>query len=210
MRTLLAFLLLCATAIAQPAEKPDDASKYWLTVYTHADWAKRPDEKQLIDNITSEPVKGIAAKHRFNHITTGMKVYGERYADSYPEELLPVIVRQRPDGGYVYKASGQNIPSTSQGLYDEMKMYAKLTPSEDQPLLQQEPIDTPQDTKKPILPWRQPEEPQDDLPDSVSIFGGTPIRDSLGLGATFMMLTAVTAFLCVILVVMAAVLRILK
>ncbi len=211
MRTLIAFLLLAAVCSAQPAKPPQDAASYYLTVITHADWAKRPGEKALIENITREPMLGVAKAHRFNHYTTGKAIYKERYEQYFPEDALPVVIRQKPDGGYVYKASGRNIPTSSKALYDEMKFYAQLTPSEGQNSVQQEPVDqTDEDNSE--RPWNRPINIDEDvLPDSVSIFGGgTPLRDSLGFSAQIMSLVAACGFLLLMSLVAALALKVLK
>lgn len=188
MRTLLAFLLLSTACLAQPAQQPDDADKYWFCVFTHADWAKRPDEKALIENLQKEPLLGLIQKHRFRHYTTGQKIYQERYAEYFPEDTFPVVVRQKPDGGYVYKASGSAVPGTSKGLLDEIRFFAQLTPSEGQDSVQQDSVDT-EDEYDSDRPFDQPNNLDDALPDSVTIFGGgTPLRDSMGLSVQILVL----------------------
>jgi hypothetical protein len=212
MRTLLAFVLLASTCFAQPAKQPDDAKKYWLTVITHADWAKRPNEKALIENLQKEPFLSVARTHRFNHYTTAKKIYAERYEPSYPEESLPVVIRQRPDGGYVYKASGQNVPTSAESLLDEMKFYANLTPSEGQTSVTREPVDTEDEEEDSERPWKRPNIIDEDaLPDSVAIFGGgTPIRDSLGFSAQILTLVAVCGFLLLMSLVAVMALKVMK
>mgnify|MGYP000473453900 CR=1 FL=1 len=196
---ILAILALCAfssTGWGQ-ASLPDDARKTYITVFTHEDWAKRPDEAQLIANLNSEPMKSVALKTHFNHYTPSVKMYQERWASIYPPETLPVIVFQNPDGAYIYKASQGNIPHSSADIREAMQYYFKLIPGnsrEPEPIQQEE---EPEGRKRPF--HRDPIV-DEEFPDSAEIFGGkTPIRDGIAGGVFTLQIVFAMAFLLAVL-----------
>lgn len=185
-------VILCGLTARSQEPIPKDADKYYITVFTHADWAKRPEEKALIEAIRSEPLRSTVLAHRFNHYTTNMGIYKSRWADKFPEEVLPVIIRQKPDGGYVYKASGQNIPSGARAILNDMKLYNQLIPGDHDsadelaPAKQDEFDPEAEEDGGSRRPFIRPRD--EEYPDSADIVGrDTPIRDTLASAA--MMLT---------------------
>ena len=175
-------MLLCSLLPAQEQNQKNDGGKPYLTIITHADWSKRPDEKELVESISSQPTLGVAKQCHFNHYTTSSDMYKHRWASIYPEDSLPVIVFQNPQGGYWYKASNQNIPRGSQNLYDEIVRYTNKTPVDHRP----QPQATDSEDRPRILP-RRPKD--DDNPDSSDMWAGgnAPIRETLSNGMMIML-----------------------
>lgn len=191
-------LLIAPSLIAQEQQQVNDSSKPYFTIITHADWAKRPLEKELVDAVTSQPTLGISRQCHFNHYTVDSDMYKHRWSTIYPESSLPAVVFQNPGGGYWYKASGQNVPRGSNNLFGEIEKYAKLVPQEMQPKPQEA------DERPKILPWRRPDRQPDNNPDQGftpdSDWAGikTPIRDTLSSAAMLMIGVVLIAFLLAI------------
>lgn len=198
MRPLTLLLILATSSIlAQEKPRVNDKDKPYLTVITHADWEKRPDEKRLIENCKIEPTVSMALLCHCNHYTTASAMYQERWANVFPESSLPVIVFQRPDGGSWYKASGGNIPASSRSLLQDIVYYTTLAPESEQPVAVQPPAEDDTEDRPGWRPLRDRRNPEDS-DDSLELFGKTPIRDSLAGGATIMVAgVALAAFLAI-------------
>lgn len=199
MQKLLALLLLITAIPCLAQEKPrvNDKDKPYLTVITHADWEKRPEEKRLIENLKSEPTLSVALLCHCNHYTSASAIYKERWVGIFPESSLPVVIFQRPDGGSWYKASQGNIPTTSRGILQDLTYYTMLAPDSQQPVAV-EPVQEDDTEDRPG--WRPFKDRRDqDNDDSYEMFGGkTPLRDSLAGGATiFIGGVAIAAFLAI-------------
>jgi hypothetical protein len=175
-------LLFAAAMPAQEQAQKNDEKKPYFTIITHDDWAKRPMEKELVDAVTAQPTLGIARKCHFNHYTIKDDMYKHRWASIYPEQSLPAVVFQNPQGGYWYKASGQNVPRGSKNLFDEMQRYTMKTPKDQQP----QPQEAESEDRPRIFP-RRDRDGEEETPDSEESFVGRgPIRDTLGSGAMIM------------------------
>lgn len=182
---LLAIFLLDLPCMAQEKPRVDDSSKYYLTIITHADWAKRPAEKKLIADLESQPMLKVAQACHFNHYTTNDPIYQSRWASIYPEGKLPALILQEANGGYYFKGSGANVPSGSQNIFDVLKAFRNMEPSARaeafasmEIMLEPAPTMDDQEQRSPLL--RRPKS-DDPAPDSFELFGGkTPVRDSLG------------------------------
>lgn len=185
MRSLaLAILCLLASAgIAQDQSAPQDQGKLYLTVFTHSNWKNYPSETRVLEELQKEPLLGFAKDCHFNHYTEKSPFYLKRFAEHFSTDSFPVLILQKADGTYWYKASGDNIGATSEEILEDIVYYGQLALEleSEQHLIEREPI----------LPWRAAQEE----PDSLEIFGAkTPVRDSLASGAIIMM--ALVAFAC--------------
>lgn len=164
---------------------PSDAYKPYLSIFTHADYASRPTERQLVANVQTGDLYQFAKQSHFKHYTTDDPLYRTRFASMFPESALPVICVQRSDGAYWYKASGDRIPRDANGLSEEIKFYIQLDPALDTSAKQQicPPGGCPPDAN-PSTPWPAagpwPElAPQGTLPDSEEMIARKmPVRDS--------------------------------
>lgn len=128
---VLAMLLLGSLASVTTAQDaPPPLSKY-VVVFTSDNWQANQTESQLVRMVTATPqgsplepwVSGASVKH----VKTGDPVYS-RFSALAPADKLPVVVVQRADGGYVYKASAGNIPTDHYALGREIEYYAGLDP----------------------------------------------------------------------------------
>ncbi len=104
---LLAIFVLDLPCMAQEKPRVDDSSKYYLTIITHADWAKRPAEKKLIADMEHSLCSQSRTGCHFKHITTKDDMYQNRWEEIYPENRLPVLILQDANGGYYFKGSGK-------------------------------------------------------------------------------------------------------
>lgn len=202
---LLLLAICCGTALGQDLPKTQD--KLYLTVFTHSDWARRPTEARLIESLKAEPLLSVVLNTHFNHYTPDVKMYQERWAGIFPESEFPVILLQKPDGGYFYKASGDHIPPNSIELTKEMKIFTKLVPST-------QPAQAEEDDalRRPFFPPRDEEEVDDSgLPDSIDIFGGRmPFRDTAANGAAMFQAAVLMCFLLLATAIAALVLKAFK
>ncbi len=201
---LLAIFVLDLPCMAQEKPRVDDSSKYYLTIITHADWAKRPAEKKLIADMESQPMLKVAQGCHFNHYTTKDAIYQNRWASIYPEDKLPVLILQDANGGYYFKGSGKNVPSGSQKIFDTLKAFRDMDPgsrAEAFSLMEFTPEPDPavysddQELRNPLL--RRPKV-DEQAPDSIELFGGkTPVRDTLSSAAMiFLAILAIGLVMC--------------
>lgn len=197
---LLAIVLVNAAWAQQVTPDPHDSHKAYVSIFTHADYAGRPNEAQLVRNIQSGPLLDFARSCHFKHYTTKDPIYQERFASMFPEATLPVICVQRFDGAYWYKNSGNRIPSDPGQLLEEIEFYRQLDPALDTNSKNQ--YDEPCGPDGCPLPISPNYSPADSLPDSAELFGGkTPIRDSLASMASTAFAIVALAFLVVIIIV---------
>jgi hypothetical protein len=168
--------IVCAQ---QTVPDPNDPTKPYLSIFTHADYAARPSETDLVRNIQSGRMLQFARSSHFKHYTTADPLYRERFAAMFPESTLPVICVQRHDGAYWYKASGNRIPQNADALMEEIEFYVKLDPALDTQTKEQicPPGQPCPPTQPPFTPPNMiPELPY--LPDSGDITRVAPLRDA--------------------------------
>jgi hypothetical protein len=123
-KALLCVLLLVSfgsTCIAQRVDPPQDSQRYYLTVFTSDNWKNNAIESRLMRNLDEEPLAKLKRNCHFNHYTTSNPVYVAGRFWNIKTSDFPVIVVSKPNGGYFYKASNTNIPSTAQAIFDEAK-----------------------------------------------------------------------------------------
>lgn len=216
MKNILAVLVaLFATSLAMCQESPkeqevprvNDAGKPYLTIITHADWARRPAERRLIEDIKSQPMLDVAQKSHFNHYTTRDAIYASRWSQVYPEDSLPALVLQDSSGGYWFKGSGDNVPSGSQAIFETLKRFKEMDPSsraEAFSIMSPEdirPMDPPEnDDQEGRI--RRPKKDEPPTPDSAELFGGkTPVRDMMASAAMIIVGIIAIGFLLVMCVI---------
>ena len=104
--------LTCQIAVEERViELPEDGSEYYTTVFVHADWRKRADERQMVAWFQSQPeLASLKAQTRFNVVEEGdpqyewhIKVLGG----------LPAVMIQTDKGRVIYKTSGKDMPGAS-------------------------------------------------------------------------------------------------
>lgn len=196
MKNILAILLVAVFALplmAQEKPRPADQNKYYLTIVTHPDWAKRPQERKLIEDLKAKPMITAAQSCHFNHITTSDEMYKNRWAALYPDNRLPAIIVQEPNGGYCFKASGPNVPSGSQAIYDTIRAYKEMVPEDRvrafdamEAVFEPAPEYVPDEVIEgdEVNNRRRPFAKDDPAPDMAEVFGGkTPLRDTMSSAA---------------------------
>jgi len=209
---VLLFLSFGLTGYAQRVDPPpQDAGRLYFTIFTHSDWEKRPDERQLVRNVDTAPLLDLKGKCHFNHYTESNPVFVAGRFWNISEKDFPVIVISRPTGGYFYKASGKNIPSSASGIFEEAKAayYRDNEAQGNQAAIQAEEFDlvencpdgicpTPQSpaARKPVFP-NAPWNVDSNIEGLFS--GGSPIRDSLAyvgwvIGAVIILFFLAIAF----------------
>lgn len=144
-------LLLASVAPAQEVSPPQDSGKYYMYVFTHADWRNRPDEARLMQNLSQEPLATLRSKCNFKHYTESEPVYAAGRYWNVPVSDFPAIIISDPRGAYFYSAYKSNIPPTAQGVFDEAKKFYLINKSahETSPA----PPKTPEtDQRKPVFP----------------------------------------------------------
>lgn len=216
MRELAAALLLIACAPLglfgqQTPPDPTEASRPFVSIFTHADYARRPAEAKLVAMVQTGDLFNFVRGSRFKHYTDDDPIYRGRLASMFPESTFPVITVQRPDGGYWYKASGGRIPSAADAMLEEIKFYTALDPAPDSSAKTQilPAADCPDcpDGYCPDPYSYPPAANPNALPDMAELFGGrTPIRDSLANMATVAFFFIAACFLLFLLCVAAIIL----
>lgn len=133
MRPFLIALALIALNLGGSAtaqNQPAPLAKY-VVVFTSPAWQSNPTEAALVNLVRAPPPGSPLApwvdRAAVKHFTPRDPNYA-RFANLAPPENLPVVVVQRPDGGYVYKASGDNVPTDAYTLGREIDYYAGLDP----------------------------------------------------------------------------------
>lgn len=135
MRPPLAIVaaLVCLAVTQAPqaiAQQAAPLARY-VVVFTSDGWKSNPTESALVANFKQPPsgspletwTRGASVKH----FTPSDPNYS-RFLNLAPVDRLPVVVVQRTDGGYVYKASAGNLPSDAYALGREIDYYAGLDP----------------------------------------------------------------------------------
>lgn len=195
---LVLALVLPGAAFTQ--QTPDSKPKYSISIFTHEDWNRRPQDAKLVEMLTTNSkLVGLAKRCNFIHTTADSEIYRERWSRIYPKIELPLVVFQKPSGDVIYKASGSAIPQVGDELHRQMQLHYDA-------LKEIVPSPPPQE-------WGEPDEeiPVEPIPDSVELFGGEPpIRTALGQGISLFTLVIGTAFLIVMMFVLILGLSVLK
>ena len=189
MKQLLAVTIVLLFASSLCGQQPQDQSKRYLTIITNSDWERRPEDRNLVEMVTTNKnLLALAKKCHFEHVTPDQDIYKTLWYKFYPKESLPVVIMQEPGGDILYKASGQNISPYGDTLYEDMK----ATYEEVMKLRQG-------------LPKQQYGEPDAEIEpeyvsDTAEFFGGgSPVRDALGMS---IMLGSLMLFLIIAVIVM--------
>ncbi len=191
--------LLCAVFLAgsAAAQLPEDGSRMQLIVVTAE--TPSPVGQYLLSCLDTDPaVSLIAQKCHVHRWTPQTKIYQERYGQSLPPSVLPIIALARPDGGVIYKASGDAVPRTSEALAAGLIDAAKLNKAggHENVITQDCPScpRVPQPPPVPELPRRPIWRPLDGvIPDTVVIDHKVPAVP------TWIMVTAIAGFVFMVL-----------
>jgi len=216
---VLLFSAVAPVGFAQQVAPPQDQSKHYFTVFTHKDWQSRPAESRLMSIVNSQPMASVVERCHFNHYTEADPVYAAGRFWNVRESDFPVVVISDPRGGYFYKVSGQNVPSTSAAMFadakeafDRDKVASAETSAVALPLVNQDcpdgicPMPVDPSARKPLLP-NAPWNADGEVDQGAGLlFGDTPIRDSIGWGVFGLCALAALGVLLVFFVVGAIVL----
>lgn len=198
MRGLLFLLILCSSALGQAVpDRPADADKYFLSVWTSPNWKESPSEATLIKWFDADArLRDLKRKTHWHHYPADALMI-QRYSAFISAADLPCVTLQRADGGVVFKASRENIPNTAEALYEAMKQAHNLDPGPAEAI--QAP-DCPDGQCDPsfAMPWS----PESSVPDG-NLFGvpRTPVRNTVAgvawvLGGIFILF--VFSMLCLL------------
>lgn len=137
IRLICLICLICLPVIGLPViglaqqvpTPPPENSRPHLSIFTSSLYRLLPEDAALVKAFETDPqLIKVKAGTNFHHYTDRDPLYKARYAKTIPLDRLPAIMLQRADGGYVYKATGSNVPSSPSDIFDEMAHYAKLDP----------------------------------------------------------------------------------
>ncbi|QDV26923.1 hypothetical protein [Aureliella helgolandensis] len=209
--------LQCGLVVAQnvPAD-PADAARPYLSIFTHPDYAARPQEAALVRAVQGGELLRFAQSSHFKHYTSSDPIYRDRFSTMFPTSTFPIVCVQRSDGAYWYKASGNRVPTDGRQLLDEIKYYVALDPqlnpsggTAESGLKTQIGYEYEQCGPDGCPPrpdtWLPNVNPQ--LPDSSDFVQiKTPVRDSMASGVSTLFAVLACGFLLFVLVVSAIVL----
>ncbi len=121
MRTLLLLLITCScVSVATAADLPaNDAGKNQLIIVGQPGEAPAKWFSEIPDLVQ---VKNAVA---FTLFTPTSKLFKERYQSTLGTDF-PIVAYLRPDGGVVYFADRNTLPSSGATLFQEMKAAAFL------------------------------------------------------------------------------------
>ena len=145
IRLICLICLICVNSVwAQQVQLPPPENTLpHLSIFTSPFYKSMPEHAALVKAFESDPnLAKVKRGTNFHHYTDRDPLYKARYAKTVPPDRFPAIMLQRADGGYVYKATGSNVPSSPSAIFDEMAHYAKL-----------DPLTGPADSKE-ARPWR--------------------------------------------------------
>ena len=129
----IAFALQCSACWAQQVQlPPPENTRPHLSIFTSAHYQGIPAEAALVKAFATDPalveIRQSTNWHHYLDTGRGAAVYKERFGKIVPPDRFPAIMLQRADGGYVYKATGSNVPSDPANILEEMRHYAQLDP----------------------------------------------------------------------------------
>lgn len=117
-------------AIEQLAEKqveaqdrilrlPEDGSVYHTSVFVHADWRRRPQDRTLIAWFGSNRrLLSLRSQTHYHVYTERTPLFKTRYSRTI--KVLPAVRVQTADGRVTYQSSVGNLPRSANGLADEI------------------------------------------------------------------------------------------
>ena len=110
---------------AEVIDLPESSDAWYLSVFVHDDWQKRPQEAALVSWFTADP--RLARLRDATHdrlYTESNPMYQSRFKASVPK--LPAVALQRPDGGTAYKVGGDiPMPVSSDELANDLGQIFK-------------------------------------------------------------------------------------
>ena len=125
---------------------PEDGNLYYTTVFVHADWRKRPEERRLMVAFKVEPaLVSLVAQTHFNLYTPNDPDYKERFEGVE----VPCVLVQTESGEVIYKASGENIPTASAMVGELVTFFDKRPWLRIRPWKRPRPCPTPDPDPKP-------------------------------------------------------------
>lgn len=111
------------------ATPPEDGGKYHVSLFLSD--SPSPWEQQLAAWFApgGHPrLSEIAAKSHFHKFTPSHKGYQTRLAKFIAAHEFPAVWIQRADGAVIYKAAGDNLPSSAAAMAEEIDYYGTLQP----------------------------------------------------------------------------------
>ncbi len=135
----------------QVIDLPEDGGAWYTTLFLHADWRQRPQERQLAAWFASNPrLASLKAQTHWNVHTQKDRMYRARWA--HVVSVWPCVLLQTSDGKVRYKASGDNIPSNADQLASDIT--TRLFPC---PKPKPKPNPTPAPDTNPVIPDTTPD-----------------------------------------------------
>jgi hypothetical protein len=117
----LSLFAFCAPSLlAQPL--PDDSRAYQLLAVTMD--PPTPACRSLLAALDSPELAPIRSAAKVFRFPATDPLYLQRYGDALPPETAPVLSLVRADGGVLYKASGEAIPSNPAALAEALTEWA--------------------------------------------------------------------------------------
>ncbi|MHB1033261.1 MAG: hypothetical protein ACYC35_05060 [Pirellulales bacterium] len=104
----------------QVIELPEDGEAYHTSIFTHADWQARPDERRLVAWFAGNArLASFKAQTHAHHVTPDDPIF-PRFRDTIAE--LPAVVVQQASGRVLYKTSGPRIPESAERLANDIAL----------------------------------------------------------------------------------------
>jgi len=175
---------------------PEDGNAWHLSVFTHQDWKKRPEEVSLLSWFSREPrLISLRQQTHDHHYTDADPLYGTRYKKNVPK--LPAVVLQDASGKPHYKVGNEvPIPATAHEMGNQVARLFDRFPRPrpcPKPEPEPEPDETPDEGDLPVIPDVTPDTPDQAEPAVVSTEASTAVVIGLGILAF-----VVAAVICLI------------
>lgn len=102
-------------------ELPNDGLKWDLLVFTSPDWTAKPAEAAVVQWFATNPrLAGLKKQVRYHHRTTADFSFKHKWVQVVGNDpkQVPCVILQSAAGHKCFKASGDNLPKTADGLAD--------------------------------------------------------------------------------------------
>lgn len=182
------------TARDRVVDLPDDGGYYYTSVFVHADWQSRPQERQLVASFEVEPaLVSLKAQTNYNVTTTDSEIFKERW-EGYVD--APAVVIQDEAGQVIWKASGTDIPQAEAMAPELVQLFNK------RPWLKLRPWKRPRPCPCPTpQPQPEPDKVKPDKTVVVKIPDLRPLKKQEAAGSDVWVVLAVACVLAAVLAV---------